>query len=367
MVIKVMVSEINMRFGFDLNETLVMERGAVTPEKANLPGRLIIVGASHMARMASFLPQETIVLATPGFKATQATVPQLTSKLAGLSINGDDRVVLDLLSNSAFMGTDADGLPSPAFAGEDGTYHIPGSLSAAPPQAVKKILGNSEQIGKACSKANLVVLVAPIPRYITKKCCEESSHTKNYNCDDFEFEIVSGIETHKRLLESWAHEHSMNYVLVDATELADPPEPILRNRTTREGIPLWSNWDPVHLAPEAYRELAEAVLTAGIAETSDTGSEAASSTSCASHGKWLPESVITVPEPPAAKRGRNAAGVKPAGWLRVHADPRHSKPSQWTTWHESGRGRPGGRYGPSRRPWPRRGARSGGGGGAWRW
>jgi hypothetical protein len=117
MVIKVMVSEINMRFGFDLNETPVMERGAVTPEKANLPGRLIIVGASHMARMASFLPQETIVLATPGFKATQATVPQLTSKLAGLSINRDDRVVLDLLSNSAFMGTDADGLPSPAFAG----------------------------------------------------------------------------------------------------------------------------------------------------------------------------------------------------------------------------------------------------------
>jgi hypothetical protein len=63
------------------------------------------------------------------------------SRLDGLSINGDDKVVLDLLSNSAFMGTDADGLPSPAFAGEDGTYHIPGSLSAAPPQAIKKNFG----------------------------------------------------------------------------------------------------------------------------------------------------------------------------------------------------------------------------------
>jgi hypothetical protein len=176
---------------------------------------------------------------------------------------------------------------------------------------------------------------------------------------------VSGIETHKRLLESWAHEHSMNYVLVDATELADPAEPILRNRTTPEGVPLWSNWDPVHLAPEAYRELADAVLTAGDADTSDTGSEAASSTSCASHGKRLPESVITVPEPPAAKRGRNAFGVKPAGWLRGQADPRHYKPGQWTTWHE--RGRPGGRHGPGWRPWTRRGARPGGGGGVWRW
>jgi hypothetical protein len=62
-----------------------MERGAVTPDKTNMPGQLVIVGASHMARMvATYLPQETIVLATPGFKATQATVPQLTSKLAEL-------------------------------------------------------------------------------------------------------------------------------------------------------------------------------------------------------------------------------------------------------------------------------------------
>jgi hypothetical protein len=110
----------------------------------------------------------------------------------------------------------------------------------------------------------------------------------------------------------------MNYVLVDATELADPAEPILRNRTTREGVPLWSDWDPVHLAPEAYRELADTVLSAGDADTSDTGSEAASSASCASYGKRLPESVITVPEPPAPKRGQECFRCK-ACWLAARA------------------------------------------------
>jgi hypothetical protein len=132
--------------------------------------------------------------------------------------------------------------------------------------------------------------------------------------------------------------------------------------TTREGIPLWSNWEPVHLAPEAYRELAEAVLVAGSADTSDTALEAASSTTCAGHGKRLPESVITVPEVLASKRGRHGSGVKPAGWLRGQAEPRH-----WATWQDNIRGRPGGCYGPSRRPWTRRGARSRGAGGAWRW
>jgi hypothetical protein len=125
--------------------------------------------------------------------------------------------------------------------------------------------------------------------------------------------------------------------------------------------------DPVHLAPEAYQELAEAVVTAGGADTSDTCSEAASSASCTSHGKRLPESVVTVPARPAAKRGRNNPGVRLAGWLHGHADPRHSKSGQWPTWGESGRGRPGGRYGSGRHPWPRRGTRLGGGGGAWRW
>jgi hypothetical protein len=44
--------------------------------------------------------------------------------------------------DASFMGTDAEGLPSPAFNGEDGTYHIPGSLSVPPAPAVKKILSN---------------------------------------------------------------------------------------------------------------------------------------------------------------------------------------------------------------------------------
>jgi hypothetical protein len=362
-IVEKLVSEINMRFGFDLNETPVMERGAVTPDNKSLPGRLIIVGASHMVRMASHLPKETVVLATAGFKATQATVPQLADKLECLSINGDDKVVLDLLSNSAFMGTDADGLPSPAFAGEDGTYHIPGSLSVAPLQAIKKILANCMQIGKACSNASQVILVAPIPRYITKKCCEDLTHIDNYNCDDFEFEIISGIETHKRLLETWGHELSLSYSVIDATELSDPAEPILRNRTTREGIPLWSDWDPVHLVPTAYRELAEAVLETSAADNSDdTASESASAISSSSHGKRLPESVITVPELPASKRGRTGADVKQAGWLRGQAEPR-----SWTSWDGNGRGRGRGRYGHAGRPWTRRGSRGRSAAGGWRW
>ncbi len=39
-----------------------------------------------------------------------------------------------------------------------------------------------------------------------------------------------------------------------------PVEPILRNRTSSGGIPLWAVGDPVHLSADAHREIAEALL-----------------------------------------------------------------------------------------------------------
>ncbi len=113
--------------------------------------------------MVSHLPADTVNLAYPGFKATPSAWAQIASRLAELGINGDDRLVLDLLSNSALMGRGGEGLPSPAFVGEDGTYHIPGSLSVDTAATVKKILGNCDHLGRLGSVMQEAVLVAPIP------------------------------------------------------------------------------------------------------------------------------------------------------------------------------------------------------------
>jgi hypothetical protein len=62
------------------------------------------------------------------------------SGLEELHLNLDDSLILDLLSNSSFMGMDEEGLPTPATVGEGRTYHIPSSLMVAPASAVKKFL-----------------------------------------------------------------------------------------------------------------------------------------------------------------------------------------------------------------------------------
>ncbi len=163
-IISVLLSELVQKFGVSVNTNPILERGGVTPVQTHMPGRLIIVGASHMVRLAKHLPNTTINLAYPGFKATPQALTQIVSGLEELRLNKDDSLVLDLLSNSSFMGTDEEGLPTPATAGEGGTYHIPGSLVTSPGPAIKKILVNCHRLGKLCASCHQVTLVAPIPR-----------------------------------------------------------------------------------------------------------------------------------------------------------------------------------------------------------
>jgi hypothetical protein len=73
------------------------------------------------------------------------------------------------MPNSAFMGTDEEGLPTPTLLGEDGSCNIPGLLTAASIPAVKKILVNCVPITKPVAHILEVVVIVPISRHITQK------------------------------------------------------------------------------------------------------------------------------------------------------------------------------------------------------
>ncbi len=64
----------------------------------------------------------------------------METKIENLKLRRNDTVVLDMLSNLAYMGTNEESLPSPAFKAGDGSCLIPGSLTTATPTTLKKIL-----------------------------------------------------------------------------------------------------------------------------------------------------------------------------------------------------------------------------------
>jgi hypothetical protein len=349
-VVSALIAELAENYGVRLNKNPSFERGGSSTAAAGATGRFILIGASHMSRMAEYMPPCTINLAVPGFKATTIAMTQVTQKLMSLNPGPDDTIVLDLLSNMAYMGTDDDGLPSPSFPDGDGKYHIPGSLTVAPTAAVKKLLAYCRDTAKIAAGVRHVAIIAPIPRYVTEKCCHDPCHVDNFNSEDFDSEIMAGMDAHKKALENWAIDNGLNYRIFDATELAHPAETILRNRTTISGIPLWAPGDPVHLATEAYKEAAEALLEGESDLESEAGSADTSVSSASEVKRKRPAAVIVKPATAKFKRGRADHGYKAAGWLVGR--PESDSPSR------AGRGgrqwlRGGWRGGHS--PWQRRG------------
>jgi hypothetical protein len=122
-IVKEILVGISGQYGIGLNCNPSLELGVLTPVSDPVTGRVIVVGASHMCRMTDSVSLEFISLAYPGFKPTKDGIENVVKKIENLGITASDTVVLDLISNTAFMGTDKDGLPTPSIKG--GRWQIP--------------------------------------------------------------------------------------------------------------------------------------------------------------------------------------------------------------------------------------------------
>jgi hypothetical protein len=363
-IVFALIKELNKNFWLQLDPFPSLERGIVTQVEKTTDNRYIVVGGSHMNKMAAFMPENTINLAEPGFRAGPATCGKISQRLADLMPGTGDTVILDLLSNSSFMGTDEDGMPIPVMTMGDGFYHVPGSLIPTPISIIRKTLQNCDCIAAAAKDSN-IVLIGPSPRYVSRRCCDATEHLENYNNPDYESEILGGIETINRSIEKWAIEQGLNFRFLDPTEQSEPAEFPLGERVTPDGSSWWSSSDPVHLSQAGYRVLASTVITR---QTSDeelatqndscaSSTTGADSSAHSSSGKRKRVDSVVVTAPQRGWRGRT---LGQPGWLRGCTDsatvPRGGKVHRrWPPhWRGGGRSRTharnGGRIGRYGRP-----------------
>ncbi len=311
-IVYALIAELNKNFGLQLDPVPSLERGVVTQTGKNSSERFIVVGGSHMLKMSTYMPENTACLAKPGFRAGPSTCGRISRRLTELTQGMGDTVILDLLSNSSFMGTNDDGMPLPLMPMSGGRYHVPGSLIPTPMSIIRKTLQSCECIANAV-KNSKVILIGPSPRYVSQRCCDDARHLENYNNPDYENEILGGIDSVNRTLEKWAAENELSYSLVDPIEqsvLADFP---LGERVTPDGSAWWTTSDPVHLAQESYRVLASVVTSLQETEEEVVCAAGSSGSIVTDHGSDTPSSgkrkrvdsvVITVPT--RATRGRVA-------------------------------------------------------------
>ena len=191
----------------------------------------------------------------------KGTAEGIVSKINDLDIGinaAEDVVIVDLLSNAAFAGTNEDGSTLPAQKLSDGTWHIVGDLSPVPPSVLKAKLKNLA--GLLPVERNILwVLISPIPRYISESCCPDPSHCQNRNDPGLKAEIIAATKQCEEMLKNFASIEQLNSVVIN-------PGAVINLDTENEdlimedGQPLWPPGSPVHLRAAAYLALAEDIL-----------------------------------------------------------------------------------------------------------
>jgi hypothetical protein len=135
-----------------------------------------------------------IDLTASGWSPKPGNIKKIAEVLKNLSLKPCDTIVIDARANSAYFGTDENGLHMPpAKSGEDGRHHMVGDLQLAPTAVFRTNLKQVESLLEQKGGGAKVVILVPMPRYVQNPCCGDSEHVTNQGEKDF-FEEFLGAE-----------------------------------------------------------------------------------------------------------------------------------------------------------------------------
>jgi hypothetical protein len=287
-------------------------------------------------------------LTSSGWTPKPSKIEKLCETLEKLNLTEIDTVVINPMSNYAYLGTDEDGLPIPAEkSDEDGRYHLFGDLQLAPTSAFKNCLKHMEKMLAFVGGAK-VVFVIPLPRYILSGCCKNTEHVSHRLSGKLAGELAAKFAgAEKCLLEAAAiGERTGKARLINLLSFFGSGESPPQDNRGRDEHLGWRRSPPDLQCQQGHRQEADGRpgQRRRRRRTSQQESE-------------------TVPAPAPAKKKVAATGQPPTSLPRPVPPP----PPLWLSGHlpPSQRGRGSGRQNPNQRgEGPVRGSARGGNRGA---
>jgi hypothetical protein len=254
MIVETMLTELNEKFCVSLDLSPSFDRSTPPSPTAHNTGRTVIIGGSNLGRIAKAAAENghmIVDLTAKGWIPKSGKIGKLCETLKKLNQTGNDTLVIDSMSNTAFLGTDEDGLPIPAEKSRrmGGTTCMVIYSSPPPPSAFKSTMKLVETILTYTGEAK-IVLTVPLPRYVLVACCTDTSHVSNHQDPEFLREF-SGSE--KSLSEAAAAgKRTAEARILNVLEFFGPLESPLQDLTTVDGASIWAG-DGVHLTSNATR------------------------------------------------------------------------------------------------------------------
>jgi len=172
------------------------------PEDAKEIVKIVLLGASNMARTAVILREMGYSVSEARVKTGLLTQSDLEEIQKGLSVlnKQDTAVVLDLHGNLSFRFEQVDGTNAlPVYIA--GKHHLPGPIRLVDKQAVTGMIRKTLGLLKGSSDLTTVV-VPPIPRYINGGCCEEKGHSLNVKDNNYAVDLINELRQVRKVYKT---------------------------------------------------------------------------------------------------------------------------------------------------------------------
>jgi hypothetical protein len=132
-----LLQKLNEKFCVNLDPNPSLDRSIPPPPIEHNTGRTVFIWGSNLGRIAKAAAENghmIVDLTAKGWIPKSGNNDRLCETLKKLNLTEIDTVVIDSMSNTAFLGIDEDGLPILAEKSvEYGRYHLNGDLQLAPP------------------------------------------------------------------------------------------------------------------------------------------------------------------------------------------------------------------------------------------
>ena len=254
-IITTLIAELNCKLGFDLEQqpsfSRILDPSAKT--QPNMGGGYLMIGSSNAARTSKALREEGNFvnnITLTNWRAKVDAVLALTEHVKeAIRVGQTGATIFQLFDGLFYLGMLPDGTTSRPLRDNNGRYHVVGELVVAGKEAQYSIYKALKPVLLAAA-GGPIILVTPLPRFITHGCCEDETHLTNRSSPDFATDQQRHLAETRTNLRSFLFSDNIRSVSVIN------PAPLF------DGVPVTESWDgkdPIHPREIIYRELAKLV------------------------------------------------------------------------------------------------------------
>jgi hypothetical protein len=245
------ITEIRAGLAIDLEPTPSFERGVGPCMAASAVGGTLVVGSSNAKRLHKAMTEDgwvTDLVYEPNLRISKTSVLELADKMKDkIKAKRPDNIVLQILDSSVYCSLTEEGLKEPMVK-IDSRFHAVGDLVLADKHSMAKILALCKPLLDVAGDINTVV-IGPLPRYVTRGCCDNKEHMQNRKKPNFLDSMMSDLSVLNKSIKDFLF--SENYRGARAMD----PWVGLREKQVSS---LWGA-DPVHVKQEQFGPLVEGV------------------------------------------------------------------------------------------------------------